>query len=67
MFRRNKKHGKINFDLVYLVMNPGYNEKNLQKIIDNAKCLGIPIQIFNSDIFNIVDRHGCCFALLFMC
>ncbi len=53
-----KKHGKINFDLVYLVMNPGYNEKNLQKIIDNAKCLGIPIQIFNSDIFNIVDRHA---------
>lgn len=53
-----KKHGKIKFDLVFLVMNPGYNDKNLQKIIANAKLLGIDIQIFNSDIFNIVNKHA---------
>ena len=29
-----KKHGKVNFDLVYIVMNPGYNDQNLNKIIE---------------------------------
>ena len=53
-----KKHGKVNFDLVYLVMNPGYNDKNLQRIIDNAKTLGIDIKIFNSNIFDVVDKHA---------
>lgn len=53
-----KKHGKVKFDLVYLVMNPGYNDKNLQKILENAKILGIDIQVFNSDIFAVVDKHA---------
>ena len=53
-----KKHGKVNFDLVYLVMNPGYNDINQQKILENAKILGIDIQIFNSDIFEVVDKHA---------
>lgn len=53
-----KKHGKDNFELVYLVMNPGYNDKNLQKIIDNAKILGIKIEVFDSNIFNIVATHA---------
>lgn len=50
-----KKHGKIHFDAHYVVMNPGYKEKNLNKIIKNAKLLNIPIEIFESDIFNVVD------------
>lgn len=53
-----KKHGKVKFDLVYLVMNPGYNDENLKKIIDNAKVLGIDIQVFNSDIFDVVNKHA---------
>lgn len=53
-----KKHGRVKFDLVFLVMNPGYNDKNLQKILDNAKTLGIDIKIFNSDIFSVVDKHA---------
>ena len=53
-----KKHGKVNFDLVYLVMNPGYNEENQQKIIENAKTLGIDIHIFKSDIFEVVNKHA---------
>lgn len=53
-----KKHGKVNFDLVYLVMNPGYNDKNLKKIIDNAETLGIDIQVFNSNIFDVVNKHA---------
>lgn len=51
-----KKHGKINFDIVYLVMDPGYNEKNRKKIEDNAKLLNIPITIFESDIFSSVEH-----------
>ena len=53
-----QKHGKIKFDLVYLVMDPGYNEKNRQMIIDNAKKLGININIFNSDIFDVVNKNA---------
>ena len=36
-------HGKVKFDLVFLVMNPGYNEDNWNIILNNAKLLGIPI------------------------
>lgn len=49
-----KRHGKYNFDLVFLVMNPGYNEINKQTIINNAKLLNIPIEMFETDIFDIV-------------
>lgn len=57
-----KKHGKIPFELVFLVMDPGYNEINRQTIINNAKLLNIPIEIFETDIFNIVaevDESPC--------
>ena len=53
-----QKHGNVKFDLVYIVMNPGYNEINNQKIMENAKALGIDIQIFNSDIFDVVNKHA---------
>lgn len=53
-----QKHGKVNFELVYIVMNPGYNTKNLERIIENSTKLGINIQIFNSDIFDVVNRHA---------
>ena len=51
-----KKHGKINFDLEFIVMNPGYMEKNVEKIKENAELLNIPIKIFDSDIFAVVDK-----------
>ena len=57
-----KLHGKVKFDLVFLVMNPGYNEDNWNIILNNARLLGIPIQVFDSDIFNIVadvDKSPC--------
>ena len=55
-------HGKVKIDLVFLVMNPGYNEDNWNIILNNAKLLGIPINVFESDIFNIVadvDKSPC--------
>lgn len=62
LFQELKKHGKIPFELVFLVMNPGYNADNWQIIQDNARLLGIPLTVFESDIFNIVagvDRNPC--------
>ena len=48
------RHGKMNFELKFMVMDPGYNPENLQRIKDNAEKLNIPITIFKSDIFDIV-------------
>ena len=49
-----KRHGKIHFELVFLVMNPGYNPFNYQVILDNAQFLNVPITVFESEIFDIV-------------
>ena len=54
LFQELKRHGKVNFEVVFLVMNPGYNEINYQTIKDNAQILNVPITVFESDIFNIV-------------
>lgn len=56
------KHGKRNFELEFVVMDPGYNEYNRQVIIDNAAYLNIPIQIFDTEIFDAVagiDESPC--------
>lgn len=54
LFQELKRHSKINFDAVFLVMNPGYNDINYQTIINNAKLLNVPITVFKSEIFDIV-------------
>ena len=48
------RHGKRNFELEFVVMDPGYNAYNRQVIIDNAEYLNIPIKIFESNIFEVV-------------
>ena len=58
LFQELARHGKKNVDVVYLVMNPGYNELNYQTILDNAKLLGVPITVFNSEIYDIVAGEG---------
>lgn len=62
LFQELKRHGKIPFELVFLVMNPGYNADNWKIIQDNAKILGIPLTVFESEIFDIVagiDQNPC--------
>ena len=54
IFQELKRHNKFHFDLVFLVMDPGYNEMNRQIIENNAKLLDIPITVFESDIFDAV-------------
>lgn len=54
LFQELKRYKKVNFELVFLVMDPGYNETNRQVIEKNAKLLNIPITVFESDIFEAV-------------
>ena len=54
LFQELLRHGKKNFEAVFLVMNPGYNELNYQAILNNARILNIPITVFCSEIFDIV-------------
>lgn len=48
------RHGKMEFGLKFLVMDPGYHPANRQLIEENARIMGIPVQIFDSDIFDVV-------------
>ena len=56
------RHSDFPFELVYLVMDPGYNELNRKKIESNAALLHIPVTIFESRIFDVAnntDRSPC--------
>lgn len=50
------KYSEVPFELVYLVMDPGYNAENRKKIEENAKLLHIPITVFETDIFTVADK-----------
>ena len=57
-----KRHGKFDFDACYVVMDPGYNKNNRKMIEENAKILNIPVEIFESNIFDVVttvDKSPC--------
>lgn len=56
LFQELKRHNKIPFELTFLVMDPGYNERNRKAIEWNANLMGIPITVFETDIFNSVDQ-----------
>ena len=50
------KYSEVNFDLEYIVMDPGYNEENRKKIESNAKLLNIPITVFETNIFDVANK-----------
>ena len=54
LFQELKRHGKISFEPVFLVMDPGYSPENRRVIELNAKMLGVPVTVFESDIFENV-------------
>ena len=54
LFQELKRHDKFDFEVKFIVMDPGYTPENRKQIEDNAEKLGIPIQIFDTDIFNMV-------------
>lgn len=51
-----KRHGKFDFLLEFIVMDPGYNKRNREQIEYNARLLNIPIKIFESNIFSVVEE-----------
>lgn len=56
MFQEMQKHGNIKFELEFIVADPGYHESIKELLLNNCKYLDIPIQIFDSEIFRIVDE-----------
>ena len=51
-----QRHSEVPFELVYLVMDPGYNAVNRQKIESNAQLLHIPITVFETNIFDVANN-----------
>ena len=51
-----QRHSEVPFELVYLVMDPGYNAVNRQKIESNAQFLHIPITVFETNIFDVANN-----------
>ena len=60
-----RRHSPLNFELVFLAMDPGYTPENRRHIEENARLLHIPIEIFETDIFEAVDIMDC--NACFMC
>lgn len=58
MLQMYKKYHMEDFELVFLVMDPGYNLLNRQRIEENARRLGLPVTIFSTRIFDIANQSG---------
>ena len=58
LMRMLQRQSEVPFELVYLVMDPGYNEKNRRKIEENASLLELPVTVFQSDIFDVTASVG---------
>ena len=59
-----KRHGVFKFELIFMVMDPGYNKENLNKIKENLQLLNIKAHIFKTDIFEIsskLDNENPCY------
>lgn len=62
LFQELKRHDKFPFELVFLVMDPGYSPENRRVIEENALSMSIPVHIFESDIFDSVyniEKNPC--------
>lgn len=60
------RHSEVPFELVFLVMDPGYNQENLERIQENAKLMQVPITVFTSDIF-AASEHASAEAPCYLC
>ena len=62
LMRMLQRYSEFPFELKYLVMDPGYNKANLDKILYNAELLELPINVFHTDVFeaaNNADHYPC--------
>lgn len=56
LFQELKKHGKMKFEVEFIAMDPGYHPQVKELLIDNCNYLNIPIHLYESGIFNVVDN-----------
>lgn len=56
LFQELKRHGKIDFDLEFIAMDPGYHSTVKELLISNCEYLNIPVTIFQSHIFEVADN-----------
>ncbi|GAA0077506.1 tRNA 2-thiocytidine(32) synthetase TtcA [Clostridium sp. CTA-5] len=56
LFQELQKHGQIKFDVEFIAMDPGYHPHIRQLLLDNCEYLNIPVKIYESGIFDVVDK-----------
>lgn len=56
LFQELKRHGRNNFELEFICMDPGYHSHIRKLMEDNCKHLEIPVKVFDSDVFSVVDK-----------
>ena len=56
LFQELKRHGKVNFELEFIAMDPGYHKDIKKLLVENCEYLNIPIKIFESGIFEIAGK-----------
>src|SRR5690554_3246880 len=56
LFQELQRHGNQNFELVFLAMDPGYHPDIRELLEENCKYLGIPVTIYDADIFKVADK-----------
>lgn len=66
LMQQLQRHSEVPFELVFLVMNPGYDEENARRISDNAALLHVPVTVFESDVFAAADA-ACAQAPCYLC
>lgn len=54
LFQELKRHNKFPFEVLFLVMDPGYNPVNRRHLEANAHLLGVPVTVFETEIFDAV-------------
>lgn len=56
LFQELKKHKKVNFEVEYIAMDPGYHKEIRKLLEENCAYLDIPVKIYDSGIFNVIDK-----------
>ena len=58
LFQELERHSEVRFTAEYICMDPGYDERNAEKIAENAELLGVPLKVFGSDVFEAAGIVG---------
>ena len=56
LFQELKRASKINFEVIFIAMNPGFNQRNLDSLKFNLNHLNIPCEIYDNNIFDVADK-----------